>query len=789
MYCISKVTALSFLILFILTSSISASINNGAETSLKIRAAHHTNYLRIVIEGPEQIVAKGKITKQSKGIQVSFPDENISINKIDLPFKYKHHKNTISFSIDKADKYKYFLLKNPDRLVIDVLNSVRIKKTVVTKVNKIKNDKTKNTEQKKVTQKKPLKEKKIKEKDMLAEKHEETETAVEQPDISPKIKTVNTKSNISVKEDDYSYIPNEYGSVTDLMIEGKYFEALKELKNYETDGVESIAIYHFLYGESYFQLQQFSKSTIYFRISYIFASNDELREVSLLKRAEAYQESRLFQEAKGYYNMFIDRFPSSKYIEKVHLNLAKILTEIGIYVEAAEHFGKGGEESEAMFGMARALHKLDMIDDAKMVYDDAMLADKKYPERFPEAYYFMGENMRKAGNLDEAKKYLLLVQYGQYKNKANISLGLIDMEQSKNKQAVSKFRTASMSRDKIEQAISLFHLSKAYMNDGNLEKAIMTLEKMRLEYFDFALYKDCILELSRLYRKAGRTRDSLSLIKELVYTKDPPVEVFDDIEQILLESVEYAGKEKENEVKLVELWKELEIWVTEKTREKFLLKISRGLRHEGEPFLKLATWLVKNTSRSVRVQAAVDLADYYVETGHIKTAKMYMEVADESFTKRDSSIRVEVKLELVDGKTQSAFKRLKGIKEFKPNDFNILVKIIKALKDEKSNKEDEAIAYFEKLLAKGEWSAKNYIMIADFFNEKGQKNKALKYYRIAYKKDPENQWVAYRISKEAASKESKEIYGRLQQGNTLFGRIAKSKLMEISLMNKVQEVY
>ncbi len=36
---------------------------------------------------------------------------------------------------------------------------------------------------------------------------------------------------------------------------------------------------------------------------------------------------------------------------------------------------------------------------------------------------------------------------------------------------------------------------------------------------------------------------------------------------------------------------------------------------------------------------------------------------------------------------------------------------------------------------------------------------------------------------------SKEMFSRLQKGDTLLNTLAKAKLMEINLMNKVEEIY
>ncbi len=79
--------------------------------------------------------------------------------------------------------------------------------------------------------------------------------------------------------------------------------------------------------------------------------------------------------------------------------------------------------------------------------------------------------------------------------------------------------------------------------------------------------------------------------------------------------------------------------------------------------------------------------------------------------------------------------------------------------------------------------------MADLLYANDEKSKALKYYRIALRKEPSDQWAAYRIGQDAEAKESKEMFTRLEKDDSLLGRLAKTKIMEIDLLNKVKEVY
>ena len=73
--------------------------------------------------------------------------------------------------------------------------------------------------------------------------------------------------------------------------------------------------------------------------------------------------------------------------------------------------------------------------------------------------------------------------------------------------------------------------------------------------------------------------------------------------------------------------------------------------------------------------------------------------------------------------------------------------------------------------------------------EDNKMNRALRYYRIAYGKDPDDEWTVYRLGYGESMPESKEMYNRLQKGGSLISRLAKTRLMEIDLQSKVDEVY
>jgi tetratricopeptide (TPR) repeat protein len=759
-----------FLCLGIQAGSINASIQQDDISSISIRAGHHSGYMRIVLEGPGDVLLKGKVTRVDKGIQVSFPDKHFAIKKEKMPFEYKQDRDIVLLSIRKVARVNHFLLKNPDRFVIDIYrtgeNGKGVKPVLRTTAPKKAGRKVK----------------------AIAKKHKAKTPQVKK---TRKISKVRSTSMVSPGKRDRSYrfIPNEYRKAGEMLESGESFGLVKKLDDYKPKGRESIAAYHYLYGEAYFNLKKHLKSIEHYRLAYIYSSNDELKENALFKRALSYQELGLLHEAKAYYTIFIKNYPSSQYIQKAHLNLAKILAEIGILIEAAAHFGEAGQGAAALFGMANVLQQLDMNEEARLVYADAMHVDETYPDRFPESYYFMGENMRKLGEKKEAKKYFSLVRYGPFMEKASISLGIMAMNESDTETAFAKFRLASRSADRNVVARALLNLSKVHLKEKRAKEAIAVLEDIRHNYIGVPVYMESVFELSVLYRKEGKIEDSLALLKTVIYSETSPKEAFDEVESILLEADRAMEKEGKERPDFVGLWKELGQWVLDKKREKALLKFARRLRHEGEPFLELSSWLVKNASRKIRVEAAIDLADYYVDMGNIDIAKKYMTMAESALKLRDSAVRVEVKIHKAEAKHKLAFKRFRIIKKYEKDDLKMLAGIIDGFKKTKSKKLGEAIALYEKTLKKPGWTAGDYIRFADILFKNRQEGRSLKYYKIAFRKDPKLQWAAYRIGRGTGMPKSGEMYTLLKKGNKPVNRVANSKLREIILMDKMQEVY
>jgi len=107
--------------LLLITFLILPNISEGETYLLKLRTSRHSDFLRIVIEGKQEIIGKAKVYQRGGSVIVSIPSIPFSIQTEKTGIQYKKTKpDTIVFSPGDFRGLKVFPLKYPDRLVIDI---------------------------------------------------------------------------------------------------------------------------------------------------------------------------------------------------------------------------------------------------------------------------------------------------------------------------------------------------------------------------------------------------------------------------------------------------------------------------------------------------------------------------------------------------------------------------------------------------------------------------------------------------------------------------------------------
>jgi hypothetical protein len=110
-----KIVILSIIFFFLPQISI------AEEYPLKLRTSYNPGYLRIVIEGAEEVIAMAIVNQKGQDIVVSFQGTNLTLQGENAKINYrKTDKGTVVFSPGSFSGLKVLNLKKPSRLVIDV---------------------------------------------------------------------------------------------------------------------------------------------------------------------------------------------------------------------------------------------------------------------------------------------------------------------------------------------------------------------------------------------------------------------------------------------------------------------------------------------------------------------------------------------------------------------------------------------------------------------------------------------------------------------------------------------
>jgi len=114
-----KIIVLSIIFFFL------PQVSNAEEYTLKLRSSYNPGYLRIVIEGAEEIIATAVVNQKAQDVVVSFPGANPAIQAENANISYRiTYNGTIVFSTGAFSGLKVLHLKDPSRLVIDVYQDV-----------------------------------------------------------------------------------------------------------------------------------------------------------------------------------------------------------------------------------------------------------------------------------------------------------------------------------------------------------------------------------------------------------------------------------------------------------------------------------------------------------------------------------------------------------------------------------------------------------------------------------------------------------------------------------------
>jgi len=563
-------------------------------------------------------------------------------------------------------------------------------------------------------------------------------------------------------------------------------EALKILAGYQPSS-QDLSLYHYAYAKAYELSKRQYESIAHFRMAYLYSKDDEMKERSLLERAEAYAKIGFHSEATLVLRIFLKKFPHSPYETRAFLGLADSLYRLGLFTEAEEAYEKAGNSTRASYGKANALHSMGKIKDAHEIYLAMLERDRGYVESSQETLYNVGENLRLMGEISAARIYFNSTTASPLKYRAFRSLGLIEFEEGHLDTAKKFFYSALQSPEKQLRRQALLNLTDTYMKQGRQEDAKSILLEIRRKYPYGKEYEEALLLLSQLYKKEGNFKESTSLLKELVFRHPPNQKALDEFESLILEA------EEKGEEEFLKLWQNVGHWLLQPSRSQSLLKIAKGLKHSGKPYLETCTWLSQYGSNDVKSESILLLADFYADLGDSARAMKYLQIKGLT-GKNDDVLRITAKIHRANSEYQKAARLLLDIKELNQGDLVFLADLLESVQND-----HKIMEFFKRALNRLSAPPWAYLKLADVLYKMGRKADALQYYQTVvslYQKGPEIktqdlQWALYRISELSPSADAKNTLESIRKKNDTdtVHRFSVLLLRELNIAERVNGIF
>lgn len=561
-------------------------------------------------------------------------------------------------------------------------------------------------------------------------------------------------------------------------------EAVSILSEYQP-AVTELVSYHHAYAKALKAFKKEVESIDHLRLAYLYSPPGEAKELLLLERADTYLKVRFYAEAALWYRIFIRNFPGFRNISRAHQGLGDALYNLGFFDEALLHYEKAGDSPQALLGKANSLQAKGKTGSAHDIYMSLGRTHRDYILSSPEIMYSAGENLRLAGKIADAKVYLNTIKAPELKNKANFSLGLIAMDEAAYPSAVKSFDLAAQAADRRLKRKALLQLAGAYLKLGKNEEAKNRLLEIKNKYPYGKDYDEALLLLAKLYKNEGKLDAALPIFKELVFRRSPEVNAINEFEAMILEA-----KDKNTE-EFLRLWKLVGHWLLDPARSEALLKIAKGLRQEGTPFIKLSKWLLKYGTESAKNQIRMELADFYADLGDAATASKHLKEIKIA-GKNDEILRINAKIYRLNAENKKASETILSIKDARQEDIEVLSDMSEGIKNIQ-----KAAAFYEKQQGKPEGTAAAYIKLADNFYRIGKKSDALKYYKIAVPVpkaegiviNDDMEWALYRLATLSEGKEALEALKSIKDRNDRLGRLADARLKEADITERIKKVF
>ncbi len=545
--------------------------------------------------------------------------------------------------------------------------------------------------------------------------------------------------------------------------------AMKSLATFEPD-MATLGPYHYIYGRAFASTRNPHDAAEHYRRASIYASNAELKQLSLFLAAETELGMGYHHEAKTDCRIFLKKFPNSARVRQVRYILARSLFATGRLPEALRQFDLAGNAPEALYGKADTFQKMGMTREASRAYAEASDVDGRYPDSSEETRYWLAENLRLSGDAGHAKELLLTIKGEGLRDRAAIGLGEMAAAEPDPDEALRRFLQVLGSKDKKMRRLALIRLADVEAARGNAVEATKRLAEIIRIYPFTREYDDALLRLAGLKAKAGDEIGAVSLLTKLVLRVSPlRKNALNEIETILLSA---RGKGKE---RFIALWVAGGRWLMDASRQASLVTIAGDLKGSGAPYLELVRWLSRYGSGDARVESLVALSRHYAETGDVAGGRNCLETLKRLGVSGDEVLRVEAALKFAQKEYREAAESLLSLRNVEGKDAFLLAETLPYAGN--SRRSAEAL---ERAVTRSDAGPRELSTLADALFDAGRKEDAARYYRGAVVKDPANEWACYRLAL-LLGKDGGEKFLNMIKTDPTLARMARAARREMTL--------
>ncbi len=321
----------------------------------------------------------------------------------------------------------------------------------------------------------------------------------------------------------YYNLGDSYYNLEDFSRSARYYEMV--LNDYPN----SPQVYDAFNGLFFSYFAQGLQDTAFALIDKFLEGNPRLKDADrlYLKRAELFFNAGDFSRAKENYLSFIEFYPSSQYLSEAYFWLGKTYQSSGESAQAVNSFRWVIEKFDTT-----AFAPLASVELANLFLDEGRLDETgtvieaalaKYPkdQTIPELNYLKGLFLMAKGDTlsayDQFDKVINEFVGNQFADKSYIEKGKIELQNRRFDQAIKAFMSVSLRRDDVIGAEAQYMLGVAYFEKGENKDAITAFVRVESVFAEFNDWlAKAYLKLSDVYAKMKENKKAISILEKLI---------------------------------------------------------------------------------------------------------------------------------------------------------------------------------------------------------------------------------------------------------------------------------